>query len=44
MFTIQINSKLFLWPVHSVQETSPKFTRNLPKFSATLDAGWWHSR
>jgi len=24
-FTIGINSKSFLWPIHSVQETSPNF-------------------
>jgi len=36
IFTIRIYSKLFPWPVHSVQETSPIF--------ATSDAGWQHGR
>jgi len=36
IFTIGINSKSFPWPVHSVQETRPKF-------SATSDAGWRHT-
>jgi len=32
IFTVGINSKSFPWPVHSIQETTPKF-------SATLDTG-----
>ena len=35
IFTTGINSKLFPWPVHSVE-------KNSPKFSATSDANWRH--
>jgi len=31
IFTIRINSKLFPWPVLSVQETSPNFLRHLSR-------------
>jgi len=37
IFTVGINSKSFPWPVHSVQETCPKF-------SVTSDASWRNLR
>ena len=27
LFTVEINSNSFLWPVHSVRDTSPNFLR-----------------
>ena len=33
IFTVGINSKSFRWPLHSIRQTSPKF-------SVTSDAGW----
>ena len=36
-FTVGINSKLFPWPVHSVQETSQKFLRRRTRINNTAD-------
>ena len=50
IFTVGINSKSFLWPVHSVQEPSPNFLRRCTRVddtahNVTIDY-WvmWHVR
>jgi len=36
--TIEINSKCFAWPVHSVEETSPNFLRRPTRVGDTADS------